>query len=66
MNIFLFFKFANFFPMFADVLPRYPETMFPGPCRFFRRTDVCNTDSNGCPKVIVLRTPSNYSLPFTG
>ena len=30
-------------PIFADVLPRYPETMFPGPCRFFHRADVCNT-----------------------
>ena len=46
MNIFLFFKFADFFPMFVDVLSRYPETMFPGPCRFFRRADVCNTGSD--------------------
>ena len=28
--------------MFANILPKYPETMFLGPCRFFRRADVCN------------------------
>ena len=54
MNIFLFFKFADFFPMFADVLPRYLETMFPGPYRFFRRTDVCNTAINQIYKVLLI------------
>ena len=48
MNIFVFLKFADFcrfLPIFADVLPRYPETMFPGPCRFPRCADICNFGS---------------------
>ena len=42
MSIFVFFKFADILPMFADVLPIYSETMSSGPCRDFRRDDVCN------------------------
>ena len=46
MNIFVFFKFVDILPMFADIFVDKSNNFFLDPRRYIRRHDICNIGLN--------------------